>query len=876
MTSKEINYQIIVPESEIGKTIQQTYERNITEFTKYFPEAAKELEHVNFDETPLFCDDAYRYGIRTTDAAVEQFEMFTDFDSIQLRQKKLIKVCREYRYIIFLGTGIGEYFLALADLLKKTDASTVCNSTEFIVVEPDPIWLKGTMSFIDLHDFWGQPGLHLHVGEKYMVSLQEFFLLLVDSTEKILIIVNPTRNFTQLQNELLELIEKNSKHQVDLWSTQQQSVGMMPITFTEEHQENYFKNMRSLECSPHFYRDMSTMKLLKSGAPELVNDAQGAVRLVVNEGDGLILSTKDEELSSILQQYKQNNSHKSTYLVAGSGDGKALFEILALSDVVNRWEGFAQIIYLIELHPLIFKVCLYLYDFSAALESKRLRIFLGNNCLSLFAHYIKNDLQARRPNTFFVSAYYQRADLITQLQMLLKAQVKEEEFEEQQIYNEIAAYYNSIGSSYWEKCFSTKGKPRILCISSLLSSFVQHCSRDLMDGFTKIGCEGEIVIEQDGMSSLSRLDILRALQRVKPDLVFLLDHLRDESKYIPPNVPYFCWVQDPLYNLFSNELLVINDFEIVYAVSSKWVSELQQKKKYQNTTVKLLHLGVNDSVYKQVTDVSKHYDVSYISHMYPVNDLLDIFDKLNKKYEYNPQEKKLITSDPELTSVMASLYPLLSDFVNTLDLKQLNTLISDAGRKKVLEDFFIDLGIGHKQDFLQYIAAFRSRFWKSIEAKIKYLVVSVLLDNGFNTAVWGVNWDQYPNMHSIAQGVAENGEMVNEIQNMSSISINNSPLLSFHMKALEIMASNNFMLSRKHPHDIEPITKYFQEGSEVVLFENEKELVAQTAYFLKNYTERQAIAQKAYEKVIEKYTYTGVSRKIKNDFYERFSSPPFR
>ncbi len=880
---------IIEPGSDLDLNLKRTYAINSVELRKYFSQTADQIDKAEFHDFPLCHDHEYRYGLNFSGPGTHGNHVFlTDFDSIQSRQKQFMELWLGYSHIFFLGTGIGEYLLMLADFFQR--GSVLKDKLQLPVIwiiEPQPIWLKATLSFVDLHDLWGLPILRCVVGEAWKEDLFNQLPLNFKQGGKYLIVQNPTRELSQFVESLLSVADSVGHEGINIWDGNRQSLivkdekcietpckplHFMPFDIKDKHIKIYQKNVACLRKHRHFYGGGKVFSELKNSVPNIVCDKEDNFGIILGrEGEqDLAVRLNDSLSKQTLVQFEFENSHNITYLIAGSGDGTSLKRIFDISNIVNRWDGFGQIIYLIEPDPAIFKVCLYLFDFSNEFKSDRVRIFVGKDSFEVFSKYLKNDLQARRPNKFYTSSYCEETNFKDQLQELLLEREQSENSESKRIFDSISTYYSSITPIQWSIRFNNPRKLKILAVTTRLSSFAQYCTRDLIEGFKKINCECKIVIEKDALSSLSILTILSAFKSFKPDLVFLINHLRDESKYIPSNVPYFCWVQDPLYRLFDDNTLSINNYEHVCTISNKWKDELNSKNKYCNTHVEFLPLGVNDDVHKPFNIKQKKYDISYISHMSDPKDLFSKYGYYDDEKYLNIHEKQIIERDPSMAEIIGKLYIGLSDRIYALNLDKLGELVSEINRKIFLQDTFVKLNLCENRDLILYLLSTGSRLWKTIEATIKYRVIHLLVDVGLSVGVWGLNWDKYPGMSKFAKGPAQNGKIINDIQNETRISINNAYLISFHMRAMEIMASNNFMLTRRNQYDLEPISDHFIEGEEIILFDNEDDLVEKVDYYLCHPDEMKKVSQRAYEKVRDNHTYKAIAGKILNDFRYRF------
>ena len=93
------------------------------------------------------------------------------------------------------------------------------------------------------------------------------------------------------------------------------------------------------------------------------------------------------------------------------------------------------------------------------------------------------------------------------------------------------------------------------------------------------------------------------------------------------------------------------------------------------------------------------------------------------------------------------------------------------------------------------------------------------------------------------------------------------------MRAVEIMASGAFMLSRRIAldEDIMPITQLFSEDTEVIMFNDEQQLVEQVKYYLGQPERCQIVARAAMLKLKEKHSYQHRAQQILDDIEQRFT-----
>jgi hypothetical protein len=94
---------------------------------------------------------------------------------------------------------------------------------------------------------------------------------------------------------------------------------------------------------------------------------------------------------------------------------------------------------------------------------------------------------------------------------------------------------------------------RVLIPTTRYSTFVRHAAEDLAAGLRSLGHEAVVLREPDDHSALTTLAHLRAVERVRPDLVVLINYAREHlGSALPASLPVVTWVQDAMAHLFTS------------------------------------------------------------------------------------------------------------------------------------------------------------------------------------------------------------------------------------------------------------------------------------------------------------------------------------
>lgn len=415
-----------------------------------------------------------------------------------------------------------------------------------------------------------------------------------------------------------------------------------------------------------------------------------------------------------------------------------------------------------------------------------------------------------------------------------------------QIY--VSEYLNVLRKKYQEDL----SRMRILIMTSRHSNYIQYASETLNKGFKKIGCKSVLLREGHYQGAGFKLEfVFRLIKKFKPNLILAVNNFRpDWSTQLLPEIPYAAWIHDPPETL-PRPCNTITDNDFIFAAVKAHI----------------------DKDLPEAYPVLKEYDISLIPFVRDINKNFPLIK--NKKYDigcitnigvlpevlsyYEPEKcigssterlihyllKKMGGLEPcEIASIIRSKEKSLA--IVQKGLEELNIHTSDKLDKKhpLVADTF-QFGICQ---FLQ-----------------KTLSVRYLINNGFtNIFIGGYGWDQLEFFRPYAAGQVPHEDLPSAVGNIA-INLNPTAELTFHPRIGEMLEANSFVISSwKGDADALPLTDYFIEDEEIVLFRTYKDLVKKVEYFLKHPEKREAITKKAKEKFIRNFSAEMGCRKILN------------
>ncbi len=398
-----------------------------------------------------------------------------------------------------------------------------------------------------------------------------------------------------------------------------------------------------------------------------------------------------------------------------------------------------------------------------------------------------------------------------------------------------------------------KGKKlKVLFKTSRYTTYLQYSIRDMAEGFRLLGHDVFIECENENAGYSIREDVkLRNLCEFRPDIIFCIDHLRYEEPNIPRVIPYVTWVQDMLPNIVSidnSKLITANDY--IFSFSKKWIdTSFKVHKVLKEKKIHILPVVASMRIYRTLPATKKIYDVTSVTHL-P--------DPSNTLY---PMAMKELFPE-KLSSSELLVIRNIVDKMGKSSLAQLRKLqLHTNARKDLVEKICKNFGI-EVTDNLLLLVDWHNRqncptpFFNHFMMLMKVKPVWHLLENGINVKAFGNNWEKYSMVQQASGGIIKNGTELNKLFNQSRINLNTSPGTTYHMKAPEVIASKNFMLTCKIPitFDSMPIEYFFEKDKEVILFDDEKDLLAKVVFFLEHPANRRKVSSAAHEKYIKNFS----------------------
>lgn len=321
-------------------------------------------------------------------------------------------------------------------------------------------------------------------------------------------------------------------------------------------------------------------------------------------------------------------------------------------------------------------------------------------------------------------------------------------------------------------------------------------------------------------------------------------------------IPYYCWVYDsPHFTLFAKEAkLSCNHIYIFDDKMGKRLKELGVNH------VSHLPLASDADYFHGVISRCKNpekyrTDVSFVGSFYA--DQYDYYGLLQ-----NAPDKRQPMQDMIEQIIRDGCFVYGEDYDNYL--QQL------FGQNEIWDvfDYIQDVaGVGLKGGYFaeQSDVILPAVLEKRMTVEERRLLMGAVAEGSWSFRVYTNSaLDGYPPaLKKANRGIADYGTDMPLIFHESKINLNLS-LRSIHsgipLRVMDIMACGGFVLSNEQPE----LTKYFEEGREIVTFHSQDDCLGKISYYLAHEKERAQIARAGCEKVREEFNY---KRQLREIFY---------
>jgi hypothetical protein len=499
----------------------------------------------------------------------------------------------------------------------------------------------------------------------------------------------------------------------------------------------------------------------------------------------LALSTSPDPrqgLAASLKQLQTTLTSDDAIALHALGDGYLLAHLAA--NPPKLYMTMRQCVHVIVEDPTHLRATLHLHDYSAPsgpFADPRFRFYLGPDWFDSFCAAFLADPGLPYPKTSVTHS--EQGERIRRRLAPLESEFAGRIEEQRDAAN---AYYNSLDRGHLASLFSDAPprQPRVLFFTSRFTTVLQYSTRDSADAFAQLGWDARVVIEPTEYHTITPALILREINEFKPDLIFVLDHLRYEyGRLIPAAAPFACWIQDQLGNLMSEKAgrsITPRDF-VLTLVGPMYTGRWGYPPRQIVELTKLTRPPILPATWAPDGD-----DLVYVSNASqdPARCAQQTIDTPGL-----PETIRGVVVDA--CEQMLALYsrgeslPTLWHLARLVDRSSQRCGVTLAPADHTRAVHLLNHPLNN--------ALYRQQALRWVVAAAKNL--------GLKLALHGSGWESLPDFAPFARGPIAYGQPLEELTRRSKINLQIIPSTCLHQRLLDGLVAGGFFLVRSHPAD---------------------------------------------------------------------------
>jgi hypothetical protein len=461
----------------------------------------------------------------------------------------------------------------------------------------------------------------------------------------------------------------------------------------------------------------------------------------------------------------------------------------------NTFLTYSCALHLVETNIRALALVLHLHDWHDVLQSKRFYLFAGDKAWQQWQATMLDHPDLGMPQPPIESPRWpgqapsEAAGVLNTVGQQRSNRVKE-------LRATAEALYAPRDEAYWARRYQSADDAdplRVMCVTSRFTTFLQYSIRDTVQALNELGCQTRLLIEQDDHLRVPEEDYLKTIIDFEPDLIIMLDHHRHEqSALFVENVPFACWIQDPLPNLMSKragQALGSLDFTFGY-YGRRCVEEFG----YPEDAFFYAPIPVSRSMVTAL-DVEEEdfshrpYDVVYVGHLQTTAEAM--------RQDWRTRHDRSV--HPLFDAIDTAVDGVFREGRHLCDLCEL----SNPGRwvGQLAEGLGIKLG----DDAIEKIGRYYA--YRSFDLASRLQTLGWVADWAAQTnrvlRIHGNGWEQLPRFAPYAHGPIDHGEPLRNLYAQTRLAIQAMPSGFGHQRSLEALAAGCLVLGRFTPRDFE-------------------------------------------------------------------------
>ncbi|MCS7033222.1 MAG: glycosyltransferase, partial [Phycisphaerae bacterium] len=485
-----------------------------------------------------------------------------------------------------------------------------------------------------------------------------------------------------------------------------------------------------------------------------------------------------------------SNQSGAPFLVAGLDQGWLWNSLWKLKVQAAGAPGHRPPLFLLcrELESLW--LVLHLHDWKELLTDRRVLLFVGEDAVAQLQRFLEENPGVPWPRVAVTvdPAVWPEG---TSLDSVLASLAADAAARREELSRQIEALYRGFTPQQWAEKLRTSPL-RVLGITSLYTTFLQHSMRDWLAAMESLGHQTRLLIERYDHERPDAITMLTAVAEFRPDLLLMIDHYRGEFPFLPQMIPCVMWVQDRLPTIFRPEAGAAQgamDYVMGYGRRDCVTDFGYPPTRFLETPV-----GVNEARFAPPPtgadtqpagrfDVSPCQQISFVSHAStPPRKLVD---------------EMIAQQPPTMRGLFDSIYQQLEQIYRRGEFVTQEYFLGQIVDRAIAQTRVTVLT---PQALFDFVAQ------KLNNAFFRHQALQWLVEAGYELALYGNGWEAHPKFSRFARGPADNQTQLAEIYRRSAINLQITPFGSAHQRLFEGLCAGGFFLLRKVTgDDVEPL-----------------------------------------------------------------------
>jgi len=463
--------------------------------------------------------------------------------------------------------------------------------------------------------------------------------------------------------------------------------------------------------------------------------------------------------------------------------------------------GASALIYQVEPSYAALAAALHLNDWREQLADKRVRVCCGPDAAEEFERMVDAEKENRPPHMVVCVKPWSppRGDSI---QERVETLAIRDRHRRTALRDSVGAIYAGRDHAWWHRRYTAalngEGPPlRVLGMTGRFTTVLQYSARDAINAMRANGCQTRLLIERNDHTRLTAYTLLEAAREFEPDLIFVIDHTREDQRDgVIDDVPFVTWIQDRLPNLFSREaasLMGPLDFCIGFNRN-----ELVERFGYPGDRFMACEMGTDPAaLFPPGVDHAQVHTTGFIAEDPAF--ACDVAFASNHSRAYTAIFEDIRRqSDPQLRKTFEAAYDELLRLLNRSELN--GGLVLPHFLQRMAQQTGVELTPDRRASLAEEVL--RPLVDQMLRHQTLEWAASWAERTGRRLRLYGTGWETHPRFAPYARRFVKHGPELGRAFRGATVNLHMGCNPALHQRVLDGLAAGGFFLIRRNAGDL--------------------------------------------------------------------------